>query len=195
MKPLLKPLLTPLMNRCAPDQAPDIGHLRAHDPQAWSWCVAEFAPAIQNYARSAGHCDPAEVVGAVLETLARRIDEFEGDLSQLRAFVFTVAHARIVDEYRRQNRVKSLDPEDPTQIVPDAQHQLASEVTPHAPEHLLIAIAGLAPLQRQVIEMRYLQGLSVEEVANLTQRSQGAVRTATSRGLQQLRVRLIAPTK
>jgi RNA polymerase sigma factor (sigma-70 family) len=181
---------------CVP---PQITQLQAHDPQAWSWCVSEFGTAVRRYARSAGHRDPCEVVGAVFETLARRIDDFDGDMTQLRSFIFTVAHARIVDDYRRRHRHYRAEPTDPDDLQQIEQGRSTTLRTGHASSdgsgivsgRVLNAIAELAPFQREVIELRYLRGLSVEEVAHLTQRSHGAVRTATSRGLHQLRVQLL----
>jgi RNA polymerase sigma factor (sigma-70 family) len=176
---------------------PPIARLQDNDPQAWSWCVAEFGKAVQRYAHSAGHRDPSDVVGAVFETLARRIHDFDGDITQLRSFAFTVAHARIVDDYRRRQRHHgddSTDPDDLEQLTQCDFLRPESHQSGILTRQILNAIADLAPFQREVIELRYVHGLCVDEVAQRTNRSPGAVRTATSRGLQQLRNRL-TPTR
>jgi RNA polymerase sigma factor (sigma-70 family) len=176
---------------------PPIAQLQDNDPQAWSWCVAEFGEAVQRYASSAGHRDPSDVVGAVFETLVRRIHDFDGDITQLRSFAFTVAHARIVDDYRRRHRHhgdEATDPDDLEQIAHGDFLRPESSESGILTRQILNAIADLAPFQREVIELRYVHGLGVDEVAQRTNRSPGAVRTATSRGLQQLRNRL-APNR
>lgn len=52
---------------------------------------------------------------------------------------------------------------------------------------LLQALDGLAPLDRAVLALRYLEDLSVAEVADRIGASPGAVRTRTSRALDRIR--------
>ena len=47
-------------------------------------------------------------------------------------------------------------------------------------------VAQLSPLQAEVIVLRVLTGLPVEEVARIVGRSSGAVRVAAHRGLRRL---------
>lgn len=70
--------------------------------------------------------------------------------------------------------------------VPDehgADHAPASELR----LALLQALDGLAPLDRAVLVLRYLEDLTVAEVADRTGVSPGAVRTRASRALVRLR--------
>jgi RNA polymerase sigma factor (sigma-70 family) len=166
-----------------------IDRLRAHDPLAWSRCVREFSPALLRYATRSGHSDPVEVVGAVLETLTQRIHTFEGDIADLRAFAFNVAHARIVDDRRRQQRREimawALEAAALTADDGSGDHSGASSLTPQVAQ----AIAELPPSLREVIELRYLRQMKIADVARTTGRSEGAVRVSISRGLQRLRER------
>lgn len=52
---------------------------------------------------------------------------------------------------------------------------------------LLQALDGLAPLDRAVLVLRYLEDLGVAEVADRIGASPGAVRTRTSRALDRIR--------
>ena len=55
---------------------------------------------------------------------------------------------------------------------------------------LAAALRGLAPRQREAIALRYLAGLSVEEVAEVLSLSVNTVKTHTSRGIETLRASL-----
>ena len=55
---------------------------------------------------------------------------------------------------------------------------------------LAAALQALAPRQREIIALRYLAGLSIEEVAEVLRISVNTVKTHTSRGIEALRVSL-----
>lgn len=160
---------------------PSVARLRAGDPAAWRWFVDEYGHAIVNYARRMGHRDPEEVMGATLETVARGIARFEGGHGQLRSFVFSVAHARIVDDLRKRSRREDLG----------SQHleTLREEESPDfdADGRLLDALEHLSESQRMMIYLRYVEGLSTKETARAVGKSEVATRVALSRGLSQLR--------
>jgi RNA polymerase sigma-70 factor (ECF subfamily) len=58
---------------------------------------------------------------------------------------------------------------------------------------LAAALAGLPEAQREAVEMRYLQGLSLDEIAEEIGRSAGAVAGLLHRGLEGMRERLEGP--
>ena len=168
-------------------EAPTIEELRIGAPPAWSWFVNEFGVPVSQYARRLGHPDPDEVSGATLETIVRRIDRFNGGQTELRSFVFSVAHARIVDElrssYRQRTRIVSEVPES------TEESQLAYQVMFGA--EMMAALGLLSGKQQDMIRLRYVDGLTTREVAEKVGDSEGATRVALSRGLQRLRETLV----
>ena len=56
------------------------------------------------------------------------------------------------------------------------------------------ALAGLTPVQRQVIELRCLAGMSTPETAVIVGRTEDAVKKLQARGLFQMRKSLTTPT-
>lgn len=160
---------------------PTVDDLRCGDANAWRWVVDEFVDPLRSYARRFGHSDPDEVVGAVLEAVARRITSFDGGHRELRAFVFSVAHARIVDEFRRRKGRSEFEAHIAADHVPGA-------TAPDAvPPGLLGALDKLPAAQKEVVHLRYIVGLSTAETAVVTARSEDATRAMLSRALQQLR--------
>jgi RNA polymerase sigma-70 factor (ECF subfamily) len=160
---------------------PSIASLRRGEPTAWRWFVDEYGQGIVNYARRMGHRDPEEVMGATLETVARGIARFEGNHSQLRSFVYSIAHARIVDDVRKRSRRQDMG----TGILEDLHVPEATD--PDGDGRLLAALEHLSESQRMMIHLRYVEGLSTKETARAVGKSEVATRVALSRGLSQLR--------
>ena len=164
-------------------QAPSIEELRVGDAPAWSWFVREYGLPVSHYARRLGHPDPDEVSGATMETVVRRINRFEGGQPELRSFVFSVAHARIVDELRSTQRKREV-------ITPDIpetdDHIYGLSLNTFCPE-MEDALGHLSGKQQHLIRLRYVEGMSTHEVAQSMGESEGATRVGLSRGLHKLR--------
>lgn len=163
--------------------APSIEELRVGNAPAWSWFVSEFGSPVSRYARRLGHPDPDEVSGATMETVVRRIDRFEGGQPELRSFVFSVAHARIVDELRSSQRKKEV-------VVPELPESLDHIYRCSAPSfcsEMEDALGRLSGKQQHLIRLRYVEGMSTREVAQSIGESEGATRVGLSRGLHKLR--------
>jgi RNA polymerase sigma-70 factor (ECF subfamily) len=132
--------------------------------------------------------DAAEDIAA--ETwlqVVRGLPGFRGNESDWRAWLFTTARRRAIDEIRRRSRrpTSPLDDLEPGQMpsAPDtadlALHNLATQ-------RAIALVSALPPLQAEVIMLRVVAGLDTQAVAELLGRSPGAIRVATHRGLRRL---------
>lgn len=157
--------------------------LKNGDGDAWSWFVGEFSSKIVGYASRMGAKDPEEVMGATLEAVARRIGEFEGNESQMRSFVFSIAHARIVDDLRRSTRRSEVSIENTLTLLAAEE---PNEDTFTDPD-LLDALNRLPEEQRRMLELRYVVGLSTKETAAAIGKSEVATRVALSRSFNKLK--------
>lgn len=138
-----------------------------------------YAPGVLRYLRSQGVADPDDVLGEVFLNVATSLRRFHGDDDQLRRWVFTLAHHRIIDDRRRRARRPQIaDTELPERAAP-------VEPEPIDPE-LMAALGQLTPEQREVILLRFVADLPIEVVADLTERSPGAVRSLQHRAVAQL---------
>lgn len=165
--------------------APTIKDLQVGSTPAWSWFVHEFGAPVTRYARQLGHPDPDDVSGATMETMVRRINQFNGGHPELRSFVFSVAHARIVDELRSSRHRRVVVVSDVPDLV-DRPSDIAGFSS-----NVEGALAGLTEKQRQLIYLRYLQGASTRETACVIGDTEGATRVALSRALRVLREALV----
>lgn len=138
-----------------------------------------YARGVLSYLRGQGVSDPEDVLGDVFLNVAKSLPRFEGDEDHLRRWVFTLAHHRIIDDRRRRARrpkiVDSAVPDRPAPPTPE----------PADPE-LMAALAQLTEEQREVILLRFIADMPIEEVARLTSRSTGAVRALQHRAMAQL---------
>ena len=138
-----------------------------------------YAKGVLGYLRHQGVADPENVLGEVFLHVARSLRRFHGDEDQLRRWVFTLAHHRIIDERRRQARRPQIaDAEVPDRAAPPHDEAMDPE--------LMAAIGQLTPEQREVVLLRFVADLPIEVVAELTERSAGAVRSLQHRAVAQL---------
>jgi RNA polymerase sigma-70 factor (ECF subfamily) len=130
-------------------------------------------------------------VGEVFLQVVRDLRKFEGTERDFRAWVFTIARHRVIDEGRRRTRQPAVDP------APDLETK--DEPSGNAEEEALDAvntdwvrgvIDGLDGAQRDVVLLRVLGDLTVEEVARVVGKSPGAVKALQRRGLAEIRVAL-----
>lgn len=158
------------------------------DETAFAALWRDLNPAVVRYLSVAS--DAADDVAAdTWVTVVKGLARFTGDENAWRAWVFTTARRRAVDAGRRRTRAadrdRSFEPwpvfggdaDDPADVV-------ARRIDTDA---ALALVAALSPLQAEVVVLRVVAGLSVEDVARVVGRSNGAVRVAHHRGLGRLR--------
>lgn len=147
----------------------------------------QFAPAVLGYYRSHGMRNPEDLVGDVFVSVSRNLGRFQGDAEDLRRWVFAIARRRRVDHIRRlfvRRRVASVDP--PERGVTDRTDGLDID--------LVAALRGLTAAQRDVVVLRFVADLSLEDVAQILRRSTGAVKALQARALANLAV-LLGPSR
>jgi RNA polymerase sigma-70 factor, ECF subfamily len=159
---------------------------------AWSALLDDLSGPLLGFARGRGVEDPEDVLGETLLHVARGLAGFAGDEAGFRAWVFTIAHRRVVDAQRRRHRRPST-PLPAEELVPLAEAMSASDDELAALVDRLDADARLDALlahltdeQREVLVLRYAADLDATTVGTITGRSTNAVAAITRRALQRL---------
>ncbi len=152
--------------------------------------------------RLRGKLDPSDVVQQALLQAHEKRDQFRGTtdaerLGWLRA-ILTHTLAEAVRRFGRRQRNVALERsleaslEESSARLEEwlaASHSSPSERTAREEEfaRLADALARLPDDQRRALELRYLQGLAVEAISRLMDRSEPSVTGLLRRGLQKLR--------
>ncbi|MFQ5555216.1 MAG: RNA polymerase sigma factor [Acidimicrobiia bacterium] len=160
----------------------------------WAWRVIyeDLAPSLRGYLRARTGEAADDVLGDVFLDLARRLPHFEGDEQGFRAWVFTVAHHRVVDEWRRSGRRKAVATE-PGRLVGlagsggDVEEQAIGALSIDAITSL---IEHLTEDQQAVVLLRIVGDLSLEQVATIMKKRVGSVKALQHRAFANLRKNL-----
>ena len=145
-----------------------------------------FAPAVVGYLRLQGVGDPDDLTNEVFLNVFTAIGTFAGDESQFRSWVFTIAHHRVVDE-RRRNARRPQATEEVTDH-PDAGGDVENEVLQRlSVEHIRSLCDRLAPDQRDVLLLRMLSAMTLEQTAEALDKSTTAIKALQRRGLAAIR--------
>jgi len=146
-----------------------------------------LAPAVAGYLRVQGAADPDDVTSEVFLGVFRSLASFSGGEEQFRSWVFTIAHRRLVDDRRSAGRRPRLAPgseTDDAASAPSAEHEALQRLGRDRVRQLC---EHLVPDQRDVLLLRLVGGLTVDEVAGALGKSSGAVKALQRRGLGALR--------
>jgi RNA polymerase sigma-70 factor (ECF subfamily) len=150
---------------------------------AWNDLYTDLAPFVLGYLRAQRTSEPEDLTGEVFLQVVRDLPRFEGDEDAFRAWVFTIVRHRIIDAGRkRARRPVDLAPEVPA--LADETADVETEVLGRAATERVEQILGqLGPDQREVLLLRVLGDLTVEETAKVVGKSPGAVKALQRRGL------------
>ncbi|MGI8775749.1 MAG: RNA polymerase sigma factor [Actinomycetota bacterium] len=159
-------------------------------PWAWDVIYRELAGKVTGYLRVNGAPDPEDLTGEVFLQIVRDLKNFDGDERAFRSWIFTVAHHRLLDERRRRGRrltEVSVEGAEPPEPQGDTEAEAIARL---GSAEALALLKALAPGQRDVLLLRVVGDLTVEEVARAIGRRPGAVKQLQRRGLEALRKRL-----
>jgi RNA polymerase sigma-70 factor (ECF subfamily) len=161
---------------------------RAGAEWAWTRIYDDLAPKVVGYLRGHGAGDPEDVAGEVFLQVVRALPTFSGGEREFRAWVFTIAHRRLVDDLRRRGR-RPVAPADAGSVehaagaggsvAADAELRMADAA-------VRAAIDELPTDQRSVMLLRIIGDLTIEEIARAVGKRPGAVKALQRRALLRL---------
>jgi RNA polymerase sigma-70 factor (ECF subfamily) len=175
-----------------PDLGPDLDRAldlaRDGDESGFAVLWRTLHPPLLRYLTVRGNDAPEDLAAETWLQVVRDLDGFRGDAQAFRAWLFTVARHRAVD----QGRARATRP-----VVPVAEPHAdrAEHTTPSAEQDAakreataaaLRLVATLPPDQAEMVMLRVVAGLDVAVVADLVGKKPGAVRVAVHRALKSL---------
>lgn len=157
----------------------------SHEAIAILW--RELHPRLLRFLRG---LDPAAAEDVEAETwyvAARDLANFDGNENQFRAWMFTIARNRLIDWRRQEARRprSALTPDVVDRPADDDPASTALEVV-RAEASVALVRSCLPRDQAEVILLRVVGGLEVDEVAVIVGKRAGTVRVLQHRGLRRL---------
>ena len=147
-----------------------------------------LAPAVAGYLRVQGAQEPEDLTNEVFVRVFRDVGSFSGSDAQFRSWVFSIAHARLIDDRRRRARRARLTMVEIDTVEPPATDDVERDVLRSLAEDRVRELcARVAPDQRDVLLLRVVGDLSLEQTAAVLAKTVGAVKALQRRGLAALR--------
>jgi RNA polymerase sigma-70 factor (ECF subfamily) len=132
--------------------------------------------------------DFEEIVSEVWMNVAKDVRKFKGDYSGFTAWVYSIARNRIVDASRKRDRtIRPQEELDEATWVPSNQNVEKDFEADANVKRIIDEINKLPAAQAEVLMLRVVSDLSVEEVAKIVKKNANSVRVLAHRGMTTLK--------
>lgn len=131
--------------------------------------------------------DAEEITQDVFMKAYKNINTFRKE-AKLRTWLFTIAHNTTASHYRKKE-LKTTPVEDTPMAygvgstVDESMNKVSGE---ERIRFITRAMGNMAPQQRELIQLFYLEELSIKEICDITQLSEASVKTGLNRGRNRL---------
>lgn len=157
------------------------------DKEALGGIFDEYAPILYKYLLRLGQGpqEADQAVGDVFARLLEKISEGKGPRTNLRSYLFQIAYHLVVDRSRDGKRAAPLE-------VAESVEGETKSVQAQTEENMLletlsVAMEQLSDEQRNVIVLRFQEGFSLKETAEIVGKNVNAVKALQNRGVNKLR--------
>jgi RNA polymerase sigma-70 factor (ECF subfamily) len=153
---------------------------------AFAEIYEQYQPAVYRYVYyRVGDVPTAEdLTSTVFMRLVERIDRYRYRGRPLLAWIYTIARNVVFDYHRRAERSKVVPLDE--QLIDDSSNVERAVQQRLTQSRLSAAMAELTEEQRQVIILRFMEGMTCQEAGLMLDKSTGAVKALQHRGLAAL---------
>ena len=164
------------------------------DPDALTQLYDEYADKIFSYIyHRVGQAQLAEdLTGQVFTKMLEAIRANRAWRSSFSGWLYRIAHNLVIDHYRRRQRATYINLEDAPPLTATEGDPLRSVEARLDSEDLRVAIGKLTEEQAQVITLRFIEEMSIAEVAAIMEKTEGAIKALQYRAVLALR-RIMQP--
>jgi len=160
-----------------------------HEKPTIAYCYQQYAPKIFDYTRK--HVTSYEDAEDILvETFVAAFESEQFSLlaeKEQQAWLWRVAHNKVVDNYRRTKRHVPLSIVENELFAHDANGPEQISIQQEDDLQLRRLIQHLSPIQQQVLYLRFNDDLRCSQIASKLGKREGSVRSILSRTLNRLR--------
>jgi RNA polymerase sigma-70 factor (ECF subfamily) len=161
------------------------------DERAVTTLYRALRPRLAGYLRAREPKAADDIEGEVWLAVAQGLTRFRGDEDAFRAWVFAIAHRRVAD-FRRTAARRATVPVPTEELERAAGHDPADAVVERlsAAATTAFVTATLTAEQAEVVLLRVIGGLDVQQVAELLGKRPGTIRVIQHRALRRLQAAL-----
>ncbi len=172
-----------------PEQQAILARAKAADPAALGMLYDQYVDKIYAYIyHRVGQADLAEdLTGQVFMRMLEAVRTGKGWQTSFSGWLYRIAHNLVIDHYRRRGRARLVDIEDAAPVHAQSGNPVESSEMQFERQRLRDALRELTEEQSQVIALRFLEDLSIAEVAVIMQKTEGAVKALQYRAVIALR--------
>lgn len=147
----------------------------------------QYQPLIYRYIyRRVGNVEVGlDLTADVFQRLLQAVDQGAGPDRSVRSWLYRSAHNIVVDYYRRQQHRQHLELKE--ELIAGRDDLERTAAVHLEAERVRQALCGLTEEQEQVLTLKFLEGFSNDEVAEILDRTVGSVKALQHRGLASLR--------
>lgn len=135
--------------------------------------------------------DAEEIVSETWLHVAKDLRKFSGGIEEFAAWLYTIARNRIIDAVRiRDRQVRPTEEIEEAFWLPSKEDVAGQFEGNEKVREIILAIQQLPSAQSEVLLLRIVSDLSVEETAKVVKKSANSVRVLAHRGLATLKENL-----
>ncbi len=164
-----------------------LARARAGDGPAFQELYDDLAGPVAAYLRHRGAWEVQDLTSEVFLSAFTSLRRFSGGEADFRSWIFTIAHRRLVDEWRRTGRAPQHVPYTPETDLRPASSAETDALTELGEQQVRRLLSTLSAEQQEVLLLRILGDLTIEQVADTLGKRPGAVKALQRRGLAALR--------
>ena len=165
-----------------------LARLRKKDPDAFGEMYDLYVTPIYRfiYLKVSSRPDAEDLTSDVFLRTWQYVTTTDKSIGNFRALVYRIARNAVIDFYRRRAKQElASDDEMLSQVVDERQQSLLQEIDISIDvEKVHLVLQQMKDDYREVIILRYIEQLSVRDIAIILEKSSGAVRVLLSRSLK-----------
>jgi RNA polymerase sigma-70 factor (ECF subfamily) len=131
-----------------------------------------------------------DLTGEIFTRMVTKLNGYQPSSVPFRAWLYRIARNLVIDHHRSENGRVPTSLEAAANVPNSSDNPVSLVEQILALENILAALTRIDPEQQEVINLRFVAGLSLAETAQTIEKSVPAVKSLQHRGLQALRATL-----
>lgn len=159
---------------------------KAGDAEAFGHLYETYLDRIYRYIyfRVTDEQTAEDLISQVFTKAWENLDRYQPSGRPFIAWLYTIAHNTVIDHYRTRKDTVAI--ENTISLASDAPSPHEQVELHFEADNLRAALQTLTPEQQQVIVLKFISGMSTDEIAGQLHKSAGAIRALQMRALQAL---------